>query len=106
MGRVIIFESDPDVRELLLRFVGHLGYDASTGDDGEKPGAVLLEPGDPGLSARARRLVEADPGLPVVCASIYPKSPETTSLKPVAYLTKPVRLPELRAALSVAFESA
>jgi CheY-like chemotaxis protein len=105
MGRILVLEPDPDVRDLLVRLIRHLGHDAPRTDKGFVPDAVLVEPGDAHSAARARKLVDQHSGLPVVCASIYPRSIETTGLKPVAYLTKPISLPELRSALAAALGS-
>jgi hypothetical protein len=60
---------------------------------------MILEPASAdGLAAAAglRRRLE---GLPIICASIYPPSRESSSLGPVAHLIKPFRLRELEAAI-------
>lgn len=100
MARLLVLEPDPDVRELLLRYVRQLGHVPVEPNSGEPPDAILVEPGDMRSAELADALVERHPGLPVVSVSIYPKAVLITKLKPKAHLTKPVRLPELRAALS------
>lgn len=104
MHRIAVLEPDPDVRGLLLRLVLQLGHEPWSSDNAVAADALLVEPGDPTSAGNAAELVRQRPDLPVVCASIYPKSPETTKLQPVAYLTKPVRLPQLRSALTTALE--
>jgi hypothetical protein len=100
MARLLVLEPDPDIRELLVRYVRQLGHVPVEPDGGQPPDAVLVEPGDMGSAELAGAFVERHPGLPVVSISIYPKAVLITKLKPKAHLTKPVRLPELRAVLS------
>jgi CheY-like chemotaxis protein len=100
MARILVLEPDPDVRALLVRLVRHLGHEATT-DESVSPDVVLVEPGSAEYAGRVSRLLDERP-IPVVCASIFPKTRDTTKLKPAAYLTKPIRLPDLREALSAA----
>jgi DNA-binding NarL/FixJ family response regulator len=101
MACVAIGEPYGEVRELLVHVVEGAGWEAAIDpDEAERADAFLFEPGDPGSLALARRLREKRPGLPLVCVSIYPAGPETTALRPSAYLVKPFSVVELQRALS------
>jgi DNA-binding response OmpR family regulator len=102
VARILISEPHPDLRILLeavVRRSGNepVGYGELTDDDA--PQVMILEPASAdGLAAAAglRRRLE---GLPIICASIYPPSDESSALGPVAHLIKPFRLRELEAAI-------
>ena len=105
MGTVLILEPDAEVRSLYERAVNRLGYTAAfvngSGLDGlPELEAVLVEPGSEHLLGLARELRAANPGLPMVCASIYPA--QSFGLGPVVYLEKPFRLAMLQDALRLA----
>ena len=109
MATILVCEPHPEVRGLLTHVVRRLGHEAVfPGDNGAHPfGAVsadvlVMEPADPGALAAARNLRRRHEAVPIVCASIYPPSPETVRLEPVAYLVKPFPLRELERALSAA----
>jgi hypothetical protein len=65
---------------------------------------IVLEPADPHALAAAEALRLRDDRLPIVCASIYPQTPSSRRLEPVAYLVKPFPLAELERALAIAIE--
>jgi CheY-like chemotaxis protein len=103
MARILISEPHPDLRvliEAVVRRTGNepVGHGELTYDD-DAPAVMILEPASAdGLAAAAglRRRLE---GLPIICASIYPPSDESSALGPVAHLIKPFRLRELEAAI-------
>lgn len=109
MARILICEQSPAIAELfehVLRLAGHepVAFDARA-DDVPDVDLILLEPSTPGgldcvAAARRRRQ-----DLPLVCASIYPKSEEVARLAPAAYLLKPFKLAELEQAVAAAVAS-
>lgn len=105
MSRILIIEPQPEIRELVERLAQRLGHEAVTDEIGHID-AVIVEPeGGDGL-ARATRLRSAAPGLPMICASIAPPTPQTRALSPHAHLIKPFKLQDLSRALSSALASA
>jgi len=104
MTRVLVADPYPEIRELLAHVVSGVGYEpvAYRGEEAETLDDVdilLLEPALPGGLELARSLRARDPGLPIVCLSIYPPTPETSALSPLAYLLKPFALAELQRTL-------
>lgn len=102
MRRVLIAESDDDVRDLLELTVRRLGYEAVTADD-ESAGvdAMLVEPASAVGRAALRRFGADAP--PVICLSIYPPEEALVPAASVAYLVKPASATQIAAALRVAF---
>jgi len=104
MTRVLVGEPYPEIRELLTHIISGLGFepvlyrdrDTATLDDVE---VLLLEPALPGGLELAHKLRAGNPGLPIVCLSIYPPTEETSALSPFAYLLKPFALAELQRTL-------
>jgi CheY-like chemotaxis protein len=100
MARLVVLEPDADVRELLLHYLRQLGHEPIDPAADEPPDAVIVEPGDPAALRAARAVLADAPETRVVCVSVYPRSVAATALEAAsAYLTKPVRLPDLRTAL-------
>ena len=107
MARIFVAEPAPEVRRLVAHVVSRLGHEPIVfGDGGEHDrrdiDAAVLEPVfSVGLAAvlsiRAR-----NPELPIVCASIHPRTPLVSALGPVAFVSKPFRLAELKEALHAA----
>jgi CheY-like chemotaxis protein len=108
VGRILILEPQPELRELFGRVASRLGHEAVIEVDANAPeppaDVILLEPdGARGLAA-ARVLRSRFPEIPLVCASTLPPTSELRrELSPVAYLTKPFSLRELEDALGDAF---
>jgi CheY-like chemotaxis protein len=110
MGRVLILEPDPEVRELISRVVSRLGHEplaparlparVPSGVD-----AVFLEPAWAPALELAGRLRERNPKLPVVFESIDPASPGLPSLTPVRHLLKPFGLRVLEQAIEAVLPS-
>ena len=90
-----------------MRRLGHEPV-ASRGLREEARGAdaIVLEPGDEGALALGRWARANAPGVPIVCASIFPPGPESDALRPDAYLVKPFPLFRLEHALALALERA
>lgn len=109
MAAVLVVERDPQVRELLLLQLRHLGHDALDGGaSGEGPDAgadydlVVLEPVDPNARLFGSVLAEVRQDLPILLLSIEGPTAETGALRPVAHLVKPVLLEELGRAVESA----
>ncbi len=111
MGRIVIMEPSFEVRELFALVITRLGHEAVCYDNFREEGledadvvlldldVLIVEPGSASALAIARQLRERLPALPIICASIHPRSPEVAALDPVAYLLKPFPLAELEGAL-------
>jgi CheY-like chemotaxis protein len=109
MGRILIAEPHGDVRSLFEFVVERLGYESislARGDGGDLPpiDAMIVEPAAPAALDLARSLRARLPGLPIVCASIFPAEPVALELEPVAYLEKPFGLSELEYVLRLAMQ--
>ena len=106
MGRILIGEPHPEIRELLIHVVDGLGFESvpmsqvGGAPDFDQIDALLLEPGDRESKMVASRLRAKDPDLPIVCVSIYPPhADDLHQLDPVAYLVKPFSITALQSAL-------
>jgi CheY-like chemotaxis protein len=104
VGRVLILEPDPEVRELIRRVVSRLGHEPLAPTRLPVRGlaavdAVFLEPAWAPVLELARGLRERNPELPVVFESIEPVSPARAALRPVHYLVTPFGLRELEQAI-------
>lgn len=108
MGRILILEPQPEIRQLVGRVAGRLGHQPLTEIPTSLHGvdAVVLEPESLRGLAVAQELRDRSPGLPIICASIAPPSAKTRELGPLAYLLKPFTLQELEHALSSALPPA
>lgn len=110
MARILVCEPNPEVRALLAHVVARLGHEPVQAEDG--PGDVLtddadvllIEPAYQRALSMAEMLRARQGELPIVCASIFPPTPEWQELKPVAYLVKPFSLADLEQALLEAVE--
>jgi CheY-like chemotaxis protein len=106
VGRVLICEPDPEVRELLRHVVERIGHEPVLEPDGLRDlAAVLLEPSDVVSVELAQAARALHPDLPIVCASIEPPTPGSRKLTPMAHVVKPFTLSELDRALSTALSS-
>jgi DNA-binding response OmpR family regulator len=100
MHRVLIAESDDDVRSLLELTVRRLGYEAVGADEYADVDAVLVEP----ASAVGRSVLKhyGHDAPPVICLSIYPPEKALEHAASVAYLVKPASSTQIAAALRIA----
>jgi len=103
MARILISEPHPDLRvliEAVVRRTGNepVGHGELIGEDAT-PAAMILEPASADGLAAAAQLRRQLEDLPIICASIFPPTDESTALGPVAHLIKPFRLRELEAAI-------
>jgi CheY-like chemotaxis protein len=111
MGRILILEPQPEVRELWAHVAERLGHETVTevppNPEAAPVDLIVLEPdGTRGL-AIARALHERFPEIPLVCASTVPPTRELRhELSPHAYLTKPFPLVALERALADALNGA
>jgi CheY-like chemotaxis protein len=105
MGRILILEPQPEVRELWSRVAERLGHE-TVAEVPPSPGAapvdlIVLEPDGRRELAIARALHQQFPEIPLVCASTVPPTPELRrELSPRVYLTKPFPLAALERALA------
>jgi CheY-like chemotaxis protein len=103
MARILISEPHPDLRvliEAVVRRTGNepVGHGELIGEDAA-PAAMILEPASADGLAAAAQLRRQLEDLPIICASIFPPTDESSALGPVAHLIKPFRLRELEAAI-------
>jgi DNA-binding response OmpR family regulator len=109
MASILLSESDPDVRRLLVVLLERLGHEAIVLEDGVSapPPAdlMLLEPAVPSRLEQAREIRAQRPTLPVVCVSMLPAEARFLTLGPLAYLTKPFTCSQLDAAIQGALAS-
>jgi DNA-binding response OmpR family regulator len=106
VAKILVVEPDPQVRELLLLQLRHLGHDpVDGGAAGDVPGAgaecdaVVLEPVSPVTRLFAALLRLRFPELPILFVSIESPTEATMKLGPARYLVKPVSLATLQSAL-------
>jgi CheY-like chemotaxis protein len=102
MARVLIFEPDLHVRQLLELQVEHLGHETVRGDS--LFDIALIEPAVPDGFAFARALRDRFPDLPLVFVSVRFPTGDTAALRPHAHLVKPFGLRVLGSALAGAEE--
>lgn len=107
MGRILILEPQPEIRELVEHVAERLGLESVTEEaDGVELDAVVLEPESLPALERATRLRSGAPDLPMICTSIAPPSAATRALGPHAHLIKPYTLRDLSQALASAVQAA
>jgi DNA-binding response OmpR family regulator len=109
VARILIAENAPELLELyeiMLTRSGHVGvpYDDAAPEELDQADLLLVEPARHDAIELVRRLRERRPGLPFVCASIYPQSDEVRELGPAAYLEKPFAHAQLVSALARALD--
>jgi len=103
VGKVLICEPHPEVRELLQRIVVRLGHEPLLQDARlQMVDAILLEPAHAPSVERARAFRAVDGDTPIVCTSIEFPDAGSRRLDPVAFLIKPFALPDLERALGEA----
>jgi CheY-like chemotaxis protein len=101
MRRVLIAESDDDVRDLLELTVRRLGYEAVTADESTDVDVMLVEPASAVGRSVLRRFGADAP--PVICLSIFPRDQGLEPAASVAYLVKPASSAQIARALSMVF---
>jgi CheY-like chemotaxis protein len=101
MRRVLIAESDDDVRNLLELTVRRLGYEAVAADESTDVDVILVEPASAVGRSVLRRFGADSP--PVICLSIYPREKALEPAASVAYLVKPVSSTKIASVLRTVF---
>jgi DNA-binding NtrC family response regulator len=104
--RLLIVDDEPNLLDLLRRYLGRLGYQVETCGDAEKALALFQEEPDrfslaitdlslPGLSGEdlIERMRQTHPGLPAIITSGYPYQPRGAGIE---FLQKPF-LPQMLA---------
>jgi hypothetical protein len=105
VGRILICEPDPEVRELLRHVIERHGHEPVVEPNGMKDlAAIVVEPADVNSMELAQAARALDPGLPLVCASIEPPTGGSRKLAPVAHVVKPFTLSEFDRALAAALD--
>jgi DNA-binding NtrC family response regulator len=109
VARILIAESAPELLELyelMLTRSGHvtIRYDHAVQEELDQADLLLVEPARGDAIELVRGLRERRPGLPFICASIYPQSDEVRELGPAAYLEKPFAHAQLESALARALD--
>ena len=104
MARIGILEPHGDVRELISLVVARLGHEPVTrtsrvAETLDSIGVLVVEPGSPEALEVATLARALSPTLPIVCVSIFTKTPAAAALDPVAYVLKPFALAELESAV-------
>lgn len=114
-GKVLVVDDEPEVRQVLHEFLASRGYEvclASSGTealehlDTLKPDLVLLDVAMPGIDGveTLRRIVAADPSLPVIMVTANADIGVTSkllALGAVDYVPKPFDLDYLDQAVSI-----
>jgi CheY-like chemotaxis protein len=106
---VLVGESDPDVRRLLVVLIERLGHQAIVVGPGAVPlpsvDLMLLEPDSP-LCLEHARLARLDsPELPVVAFGLVPAHGRFLADGPLEYLPKPFTIEHLREVVERALRS-
>jgi CheY-like chemotaxis protein len=107
MATIMVADEHDEVQRLLSYMVARVGHTpamwtAAQSDELHGFDALLLEPAFPGSFRYAQAVRSARPELPIVCASIYPPTPDVRALGCVVHLLKPFSLSELDSALEQA----
>ncbi len=114
-GRVLVVDDEEAIRNAVMEYLEHLGYqvrDAASGEEaleiyGQDPGrfsAVILDLSMPGMGGKAclRKLLELNPKARVLVASGYAGgdvAEEMDQMGATGFISKPFRLSELQRAL-------
>jgi DNA-binding response OmpR family regulator len=111
MARILISESQQDVRKMLTRMVTRAGHEAITAtvpapEDFLGADVLVVEPASPLGAVLAQAATVLDPSLPLICASIAEPPAELIELGITfaATLLKPFTSEELGAAIDRALD--
>jgi DNA-binding response OmpR family regulator len=103
VARILLSESDPDVRRLLTLLLERIGHEVVVLDArlGAAPPAdlMVLEPASQLGLDHARLARAAQPELPILCVSVLPDDAQFLELGPLSYLAKPFALDALCSAV-------
>lgn len=123
MGRVLVVDDEPEVREVLQEFLLSRGYDVVVAASGaealaafdvpapDRPDLVLLDVAMPGMDGveTLHRMAKVDPLVPVIMVSANTDIDVTSkllSLGAVDYIPKPFDLEYLDQAISIQLTAA
>jgi DNA-binding response OmpR family regulator len=105
MASILLLESDPDVRRLLLIVLADLGHDATALDAGvdvpRDADLLVIDPMLPQHLDQASRARAAAPGLPIICTSFL-RQAAFPGAGPLVHLQKPFAPDQLGAAIESA----
>jgi DNA-binding response OmpR family regulator len=105
-ARILVSETDPDVRRLLVVLIERLGHEALVLEpDVEVPpnGDLLLVEPESTIGLDHARLVRAYfPDLPVLCLNALPDAGRFLTRGPLAYLQKPFTVDVMRTTVQAA----
>jgi DNA-binding response OmpR family regulator len=106
MASILLLESDPDVRRLLLLLLADLGHTAAAIElEQDVPAGtdlLLLDPTSRIHLEQARRARAENPALPVICMSFLQEEGRFLRTGPLVHLQKPFTADELDAAVRLA----
>ena len=115
LGKVLIVDDEPEVRQLLLEFLAGRGYDVLVAESGsaalaalgaDQPDLVLLDVSMPDMDGveTLRRIVALQPSMPVIMVTANADIATTSKLLAmgaVDYIPKPFDLDYLDQAVSI-----
>ena len=115
LGKVLIVDDEPEVRQLLLEFLAGRGYDVLVAESGsaalaalgaDQPDLVLLDVAMPDMDGveTLRRIVALQPSMPVIMVTANADIATTSKLLAmgaVDYIPKPFDLDYLDQAVSI-----
>jgi len=114
-GKVLVVDDEPEVRQVLHEFLSSRGYDVSVAAGGAdavalveaiRPDLILLDVAMPDMDGveTLRRIVEIEPGIPVIMVTANADIGVTSkllALGAVDYVPKPFDLDYLDQAVSI-----
>jgi CheY-like chemotaxis protein len=106
MAQILISESHPSVRRLLMRMTQELGHEPLSADtpaaaeDIDGVALLIVEPADPASALLAKTARTYDPDLPIVCVSVLDTS--RVNIEFDAFLSKPFTFAQLATAIELA----
>ena len=118
-GKVLVVDDEPEVRQVLHEFLSSRGYDVSVAAGGAdavalveaiRPDLILLDVAMPDMDGveTLRRIVEIEPGIPVIMVTANADIGVTSkllALGAVDYVPKPFDLDYLDQAINIQLSS-
>jgi hypothetical protein len=108
-GTVLVCEPNDDVRELLVRVLGQLGFEPIVFEprrDLPEVTAIVVEPAAEEFHEALRRAAGQGPLPPIVCVSIFAPEERPNGLPVAAHVAKPFTVRQLARGLAKALDAA